>query len=460
MPTPLLAKTDLLAYTVKMRDTAGPEIETVHCTTQQEERLQQAQETLLSLVEQTQTVNLQKTRDDCMTAVTQWMEALHAALRQGQASMLSDKVTKNADTRDGTVHLVGAWRRWQGLMKIPQGRDWAGAVKQQEHMKLALAKCSLYGPAIPSNCPIGQDKSEWIKWAKNCPGENGEGLTAILTRLAARRGATVLNTDTLITSKVRHKRASQEDQLKRMNDSRSNGGCQGLIIGVNEITGELQPTMQHELMADHIAEGLQTLGSEKGSGPNAYASTSALHRILYNVTRDRNDRSVVRPKPEKEMEENLKQVLTELEELERRLDSTDPAEAIRLQWQTSEEMLLHSLHFRPPDTCRHAFTIYEADDRGLDSAEQKFAQCMKNQTANTPNRGRNALAVVAAHLKAMPVDDEGPTTKSSSLPEIRQKSPILQQADIAIRQWHKDVVAEIQTIRLVEETGTEPAFYI
>ena len=183
--------------------------------------------------------------------------------------------------KDGTGHLVDAWRRWQALLKLPDDDSWDMNVQQQHALKASLARCELYGAAIPNNCPIGLSKAEWVRWADNCPGTNGEGLTAILTRLAAQRGVTVLNTGTLTINKGTRKRASQEDQLKRMNNSRSNGRCQGLVIDANEMTGELQPTMQHEKIATHIADNLQSLGSEKGSGPQAYASTSALHRILY-----------------------------------------------------------------------------------------------------------------------------------------------------------------------------------
>ena len=62
------------------------------------------------------------------------------------------------------------------------------------------------------------------------------------------------------------------------------------------------------------------------------------------------------------MEENLKLVLTQLQELENCLDSSDPAEAIRLQWLEPAHTPLHTLHFRPSETCQQALAVYSAND--------------------------------------------------------------------------------------------------
>jgi hypothetical protein len=86
----------------------------VHAT-----RLQQAQSTLTQALAGHSSIDLKPRRDLCLQNVAQWVEDLHATLCRGQAAMITAHKQKSTNMKDGTGHLVDAWRRWQALLKLP-----------------------------------------------------------------------------------------------------------------------------------------------------------------------------------------------------------------------------------------------------------------------------------------------------------------------------------------------------
>ena len=55
----------------------------------------------------------------------------------------------------------------------------------------------------------------------------------------------------------------------------------GLLIDVDEKTGELLPVTDPVRLSGHIQSSLQQLGHEKGHGQNAYGFTAAAHAVLF-----------------------------------------------------------------------------------------------------------------------------------------------------------------------------------
>eukprot|EP00966_Prymnesium_polylepis_P225034 5204972-Prymnesium_polylepis.1 len=61
------------------------------------------------------------------------------------------------------------------------------------------------------------------------------------------------------------------------------GQVDGLLIGIDEETGEKVPCTDHAELCRHVQDELGKLGCEKGDGPTAHASTAAFHRVLFHT---------------------------------------------------------------------------------------------------------------------------------------------------------------------------------
>ena len=140
-----------------------------------------------------------------------------------------------------------------------------------------------------------------------------------------------------------------------------------LMIGVDPATGATVPCTAHATIVSYLQQELEHLGHEKGAGANAYASTSAFHRVLFNTSNDMWGNTILRTKTKQDMCEARSSVISDLTPLHYRLQPLDWKETA----EAAADIRLTS-HFFASETTKCAFQYRDLDDSAKRQAEFLF----------------------------------------------------------------------------------------
>ena len=408
-------------------------------------------------------LDLTHMRQQAHNRVDTWLQGLHQACIRAHTKMILDKQRRDHTKKDNSGKLLAAIRDLQLVLRTPDGEAWDNSVDLQQRLRTRLTACEDLGPGIDT-FPIGDPKPKWLLWEANYPGKQGEGLTNLLTRLAAQKGITALNGGVLPQARNSFLKHSTDKQLKSMNTKASGGKCQGLMIGKDQDTGLPIPTTQHDDLVKHIQKNLQDLASEKGSGSAAYPSTSALHRIIYNTTVDRHGSKVLRAKVETDMLDCLQQVLSDLDQLHDSLVIGDPITAMTVAWQnnaSAPENLLKKLHFCPEPLELNAILIKTANRMEQEAMNTCFSNMVDQHTQVKNEILDTALSVAVNNHNNQTREPQLPDWDPQPSPRNTQDHPlpILTHADKVLSNWQQNTVTEIQAIRHCINTHARRLWY-
>ena len=223
--------------------------------------------------------------------MTGFMNAIPAILNdchRRSSSTPTKQPQRHNTTRSLVTEAIQAWLTLEPLLETDAPTRISDLQRTVRHL---VRKCNI---PIPSP---GEEATatEWRQWAA---GSNEiPGALETLTSHLSTHGDVLCNGKVLQSMHCTNKAPVSAAIQERLLGKRPTGGrVDGLLIGVDPTTGANVPCTAHDTIVSYLQQELENLGHEKGAGANAYASTSAFHKVLFDTKRDLWGNTLVRPK--------------------------------------------------------------------------------------------------------------------------------------------------------------------
>jgi exonuclease III len=386
---------EMPALTLTKKDVAENLRKAIDSRKDDESSLRQSAQVLNRAMGQHETVDLSDRREAVLEAAGQWVADIACCCRTAWSIAATKKEQVAAVQRRKRHSLsqalsacrwldsqpVEAWGRGRRqtdkdmLERISLLHEIVSAAGQ--HLNFALPLPSLRGQhGGRSSWP---DRAVWLKWA-HAP---GDGIQ-YLERITAGASQVVLPGK---GRQLRNKPATwaiprtPANQLKALGGQGGGGRVMGLLIDVDEKTGQLLPVTDPKRLSGHIQSSLQQLGHEKGHGQNAYGFTAAAHTVLFLKQETWRGNVVARIRSARDCAIERDKMVECLGEWERCLKQLTTVQGIL----GVREDVTATLHLYQPATVRAAAQFFAGSPSDQDTVAKLFHSAMEAMPRDSPD---------------------------------------------------------------------------